>query len=89
MSIEELNSKHYKIIDESKLSYPDYSGFYTPLGLDEVYKKEVNKVTELLTKLSVEYAISVLEDFKNGITLGELPDFIEDKIQELKQYLNE
>ena len=47
MSIEELNSKHYKIIDGSKLSYPDYSGFYTPLGLDEVYKKEVNKVTEL------------------------------------------
>ena len=52
------------------------------LNFDEFhYKKHA--------KTSVEFAISVLEDFKNGITLGELPDFIEDKIQELKQYLNE
>ena len=85
MSIEELNSKHYKIIDESKLSYPDYSGFYTPLGLDEVYKKEVNKVTELLTKLSVEYAISVL----NSLEPSDGMMGVVDKIQELKQYLND
>ena len=41
------------------------------------------------TKLSIQFAIEILEEFKICNSLGELPDIIEDKIQELKQYLDE
>ena len=41
------------------------------------------------TKLSIQFAIDVLEKFEICNSLGELPDVIEDKIQELKQYLDE
>ena len=57
-----------------------------PLNLDEFrYKKH--------TKLSVEYAISVLEEVlsNNTYTFGnqDIYDSIEVKIQELKQYFND
>ena len=57
-----------------------------PLNFDEFhYKKH--------TKLSVEFAISVLEEIlsKNTYTFGnqDISDSIENMIQELKQYFND
>ena len=58
---------------------------FEPLNFDEFhYKKH--------TKLSVEFAISVLEEFTiQYCECGRIDDNveIESKIQELKQYLNE
>lgn len=77
MDIEELEDKHGKIAFE-------------PLNFDEFhYKKH--------TKLSVGFAIGVLEEVDNSILhqIGNSFDYftahnvIDDKIQELKQYLNE
>ena len=58
---------------------------FQPLNFDEFY--EVKH-----TKLSVEFAISVLEEFTiQYCECGRIDDNveIESKIQELKQYLNE
>ena len=73
MTIEELEDKHVKIALE-------------PLNFDEFhYKKHA--------KLSVEYTISVLDEIlsNNTYTFGnqDIADSIENKIEELKQYLNE
>lgn len=76
MDIEELEDKHVKIAFE-------------PLNFDEFhYKKH--------TKLSVEFAISMLESIDMSLHLNSeaiyskrQQKFIEDKIKELKQYLNE
>ena len=77
MDIEELEDKHGKIAFE-------------PLNFDEFqYKKHA--------KTSVEFAISILKeiDQKNMDILGNSLEYysiypnIENKIQELKQYLNE
>ena len=76
MSIEELENKHGDIPLE-------------PLNFDEFhYKKH--------TKLSVEFAINVLENIDMKLHLNSeaiyskrQQKFIEDKIQELKQYLDE
>ena len=77
MDIEELEDKHGKIAFE-------------PLNFDEFhYKKH--------TKLSVGFAIGVLEEVDNSILhqIGNSFDYftahnvIDDKIQELKQYLDE
>lgn len=77
MNIQELEDKHFNLPNE-------------PLGLKEFpYKKH--------TKLSVEFAIEQLEEIDQTIfnILNNNPDFfqisfkIQDKIQELKQYLNE
>ena len=76
MNIEELEDKHGNIPLE-------------PLNFDEFhYKKH--------TKLSIEFAISVLESIDMSLHLNSeaiyskrQQKFIEDKIQELKQYLNE
>jgi len=77
MDIEELEDKHGKIAFE-------------PLNFDEFhYKKH--------TKLSVGFAIGVLEEVDNSILhqIGNSFDYftahnvIDNKIQELKQYLNE
>ena len=77
MDIEELEDKHGKIALE-------------PLNFDEFYYIKH-------TKLSVEFAISILKeiDQKNMDILGNSLEYysiypnIENKIQELKQYLNE
>ena len=77
MDIEELEDKHGKIAFE-------------PLNFDEFhYKKH--------TKLSVGFAIGVLEEVDNSILhqIGNSFDYftahnvIDNKIQELKQYLDE
>lgn len=75
MTIEELKDKHGNIPLE-------------PLNFDEFYYKKH-------TKLSVEFAISVLESIDMSLHLNSeaiyskrQQKFIEDKIQELKQYLN-
>ena len=76
MSIEELENKHGDILLE-------------PLNLDEFrYKKH--------TKTSVEFAISVLENIDMKLHLNSeavyskrQQKFIEDKVKELKQYLDE
>ena len=77
MNIEELEDKHGKIAFE-------------PLNFDEFhYKKH--------TKLSVGFAIGVLEEVDNSILhqIGNSFDYftahnvIDNKIQELKQYLDE
>ena len=77
MSIEELEDKHGAIPLE-------------PLNFDEFhYKKH--------TKLSIEFAINVLEEIDDSILhyLGNTFEYFathdkfENKIQELKQYLNE
>ena len=76
MSIEELENKHGDIPLE-------------PLNFDEFhYKKHA--------KTSVEFAISVLENIDMRLHLNSeavyskrQQKFIEDKVKELKQYLNE
>ena len=76
MNIEELEDKHVKIAFE-------------PLNFDEFhYKKH--------TKLSVEFAINVLENIDMKLHLNSeaiyskrQQKFIEDKVKELKQYLDE
>jgi predicted AAA+ superfamily ATPase len=76
MSIEELEDRHGNIPLE-------------PLNFDEFhYKKHA--------KTSVEFAISVLESIDMSLHLNSeaiyskrQQKFIEDKIKELKQYLNE
>ena len=73
MDIEELEDRHGNIPLE-------------PLNFDEFhYNKH--------TKLSVEYTISVLDEIlsNNTYTFGnqDIADSIENKIEELKQYLNE
>ena len=77
MGIEELEDKHGDILLE-------------PLNFDEFhYKKH--------TKLSVEFAIDTLEEIDNNLleVMGNSFEYfithskIENKIQELKQYLNE
>ena len=76
MNIEELEDKHVKIAFE-------------PLNFDEFhYKKH--------TKTSVEFAISVLENIDMRLHLNSeavyskrQQKFTEDKVKELKQYLNE
>ena len=64
---------------------------FSDLGVIEILKDSVDYDEEALytsqraTRLSIEFAISILEDvhFNTGYIY-----FIEDKIQELKQYLN-
>ena len=96
MNIQELEDKHKKVIGESDLQYPDYFDDYTPLELESRYKKEEELVSKEATKLSIEFAISVLESIDMSLHLNSeaiyskrQQKFIEDKIQELKQYLNE
>ena len=76
MNIQELEDKHGDIPLE-------------PLNFDEFHYKNH-------TKLSIEFAISVLESIDMSLHLNSeaiyskrQQKFIEDKIQELKQYLNE
>ena len=77
MNIEELEDRHGDIPSE-------------PLNFDEFYYKKH-------TKLSVKFAISVLEEIDSSILhyLGNtfeyftIHDKFENKIEELKQYLNE
>ena len=76
MDIEELEDKHGKIAFE-------------PLNFDEFYYKKH-------AKTSVEFAISVLENIDMRLHLNSeavyskrQQKFIEDKVKELKQYLNE
>ena len=76
MNIQELEDKHGNIPLE-------------PLNFDEFYEVEH-------TKLSVEFAISVLENIDMKLHLNSeaiyskrQQKFIEDKVKELRQYLNE
>ena len=77
MTIEELEDKHSELIE---------------IGLgnteEELAEYWFNKQKEH-TKLSIQFAIEILEEIEICNSLGELPDIIEDKIQELKQYLDE
>lgn len=79
MTIEELQDKHEEIIGESDL------GVIEALKDSVVYDEEALYTSQRTTRLSIEFAISVLEDvyFNTGYIY-----FIEDKIQELKQHLN-
>ena len=87
MTIKELESKHADIIGESNLVYPDYFDDYTPLELESRYKKEEGLVAKEAIKLSLEFAIGVLEEINSKMSFSN--QVILDKIQELKQYLNE
>ena len=77
MTIEELKNKHSELIE---------------VGLgnteEELAEYWFNKQKEH-TELSIQFAIEILEEIEICNSLGELPDIIEDKIQELKQYLDE
>ena len=77
MTIEELEDKHSELIE---------------VGLgnteEELAEYWFSKQKEH-TNLSIQFAIEILEKFEICNSLGELPDVIEDKIQELKQYLDE
>ena len=93
MNIQELEEKHQIIIGESDLNYPEYlmEGL-TKQQQFEKYEEEESLVTKEATKLSVEFAISVLEEFTiQYCECGRVDDNveIESKIQELKQYLDE
>jgi hypothetical protein len=100
MNIQELEDKHKEIIGESELNYPDYIDFYTPRQLEDKYNKEESLVTKEATKLSVEFAIDQLNSLKlyDGGEMQSMSEAIhnkifnsqiEDKIQELKKYLDE
>ena len=81
MNIEELESKHAEIIE---------------IGLgnteEELVEYWFNR-QKIHTKLSIYYTISVLDEIlsNNTYTFGnqDIADSIENKIEELKQYLNE
>lgn len=89
MNIQELEEKHQIIIGESDLNYPEYlmEGL-TKQQQFKKYEEEESLVTKEAAKLSVEFAISVLEEVNKNYP--ELIHYrINDKIQELKQYLDE
>ena len=94
MNIQELEKKHQIIIGESDLNYPEYlmEGL-TKQQQFEKYEKEESLVTKEATKLSVEFAInqleSLYEDLKSEYAFDWILEKIEDKIKELKQYLDE
>ena len=73
MNIEELESKHYSIFEDRSIGNPNLKH----------------------TKLSIEFAISVLEESLNRIIDVDsdeayyIQNTLEDKIQELKTYLDE
>jgi len=79
MTVEELQNKHEEIIGESDL------GVIEEFKDSVIYDEEALYTSQRTTRLSIEFAISVLEDvyFNTGYIY-----FIEDKIQELKQHLN-
>ena len=86
MNIQELEDKHKEIIGESDLHVPEYFRDSTH------YDEEEELVAKEATKLSIEFAISVLEEFTiQYCECGRIDDNveIESKIQELKQYLDE
>ena len=83
MNIQELEDKHKEIIGESDLNFPDW--LIPDEDTNTLYKKEEELVAKEAAKISVEFAISMLESLEPG----ELFIGINDKIQELKQYLNE
>ena len=90
MNIQELEDKHKEIIGESDLHVPEY--FRDSIHYDE----EEELVAKEATKLSIEFAISVLENIDMKLHLNSeaiyskrQQKFIEDKIKELRQYLNE
>ena len=76
MNIEELEYSHYINVDKADIN-------------NTFQKEDLEYLAKEHTKLSIEFAISVLEDDLSKYTYRELPEAIKDKIQELKTYLNE
>lgn len=85
MTVEELQNKHEEIIGESDL------GVIEEFKDSVIYDEEAFGVSQRATKLSIEFAINVLEWTMEYAKRGwdkSCQDNVEDKIQELKQYLN-
>lgn len=85
MNIQELEDKHKTVIGESDLYIPDYLYGTSDEELPILYKEEEEFTAKEATKLSVEFAIEIL----NSIQPGQPFIDINDKIQELKKYLDE
>lgn len=88
MTIQELENKHAEIIGESDLNYPDWlTEDHDTFGL---YEKEEELTAKEATKLSIEFAIEVLEGLNSTdlILNTNLSKEICIKIQELKKYLD-
>jgi hypothetical protein len=65
MNIQELEDKHAEIIGESDLNFPDW--LIPGEDTSVLYEKEEELVAKEATKLSVEFAIEVLDSiFTNG-----------------------
>lgn len=86
MNIQELEDKHKEVIGESDLNFPDW--LIPGEDTNTLYKKEEELVAKEATKLSVEFAISLLKELR--VCVCEMDcDPIDVKIDELKQYLDE
>lgn len=83
MTVEELQNKHEEIIGESDL------GVIEEFKDSVIYDEEAFGVSQRATKLSIEFAINTLEDVRQCcVFIAQPTNFIDNKIQELKQHLN-
>ena len=87
MTLEDLKERHKLVISDSNLSIPDGLDFFT------TYEVEESNTSNQHTNLSIEFAMSMLEELKAIALNRGFNDVAYDnlfylKIQELKQQLN-